>query len=100
MPTQIYDVTASPVNLLGAVGIDGQSLVLEVGKRYQGRYVAVEVQAILNLVEVSDGTPVVARSPALPLLRYEDVAIVPKEGLSIYLWSEGGDGQLIINDVA
>ena len=99
MPTQIYEVTASPVNLVGAIGIDGHPLILEVGKRYQARYAAVGVQAILKVVEVSDGTPVVAGSPALPVRIFEDIAIIPAAGLNIFVWSEGGGGQLIINDV-
>ena len=99
MPTRIYVVTDSPVNLLSAVDIDGQPLDLRIGKRYTGRYTAIGVQSILKAVEVADGTAVFAESPALPVRTFEDMAIIPATGQSIFVWSELGGGHLVINDL-
>jgi hypothetical protein len=100
MPTQVYEVTAAPVNLIGATGVDGAALSLEVGKTYSGRFVAIGVQSILKMVEAPDGTTVAASDPALPVRIFEDVTIVPKTGMAIFAWSEDQESQLIINAVA
>ncbi len=100
MPTQIYTLTAAPVSLIGAADINGDPLDLQVGKTYQGRYVAVGPQSILKVLEVPDATVVSASDPALPVRVYEDVTIVPKTGMAIFAWSENEASQLIINDVA
>ena len=99
MPTKIYGVTNAPVNLLAASDIDGQPLDLQVGKTYQGRYTAVGVQSVLKALEVVDGTPVNVGDPALPVRNFDDLAIVPITGQSIFVWSERGGGQLAINEV-
>ena len=98
MPTQIYRLTAVPVNLIGATGVDGTALSLEAGKTYQARFVPIGVQAICKIVEVPDGTVVDSSDSALPVRGYEDVTIVPASGVSIFVWGVDG-GELVINDV-
>ena len=100
MPTQIYRLTEAPTNLIGASDINGVALDLQVGKTYQGRFVAVGVQSILKMVEAPDGTTVAASDPALPVRIFEDVILIPKAGMAIFAWSENEESQLIINDVA
>ena len=99
MPTQIFEVGDSPVNLLTASGIDGQPLDLQIGKRYTGRYTAIGPQSVLKALEVADGTPVTSSSPALPVRVFEDLLIFPVAGQAIFVWSERGGGQLVINDI-
>ena len=100
MPTQIYSVSVAPVNLIRATDINGDVLALAVGSTYQARFVAIGVQSILKMVEAPDGTTVAASDPALPVRIFEDVTIVPKTGLAIFVWSEDQESQLVINDVA
>ena len=99
MPTQIYQVTSAPVNLIGAADINGDPLALEVGKTYQARFVAIGVQSILKALEVAHGTPAFTASPALPVRVFEDLVISPKAGLSIFVWSEDA-GTMVINDIS
>ena len=99
MPTRTYGVTDALVNLIGANGIGGTPLVLEAGKTYAARYVALGVQSICKILEVPAGKTVEAGDPALPVRPYEDITIVPKTGIEIFIWSEG-NGQLVINDTA
>ena len=99
MPTQIFEVTDSPVNLLTANDIDGQPLDLQIGKQYVGRYTTIGPQSILKALEVADGTAVTADSPALPVRVFEDLTIIPSTGQAIFVWSERGGGLLVINDV-
>ena len=98
MPTQIYSLTATPVNLLAANDLDGQPLNLRLGQTYQARFVAIGVQALCKVLEVPDATVVEASDNALPLRVFEDLTIIPASGQSIFVWSDDG-GQLIINDV-
>ena len=98
MPTQIYRLTAAPVNLIGATGVDGVAISLEVAKTYQARFVAVGPQAICKVLEAPDAAVVDASDSALPIRVFEDLTIVPVAGQSIFVWSEDG-GQLVINDV-
>ena len=77
MPTQIYQLTTAPVNLIGANDIDGNPLSLAVGSRYQGRFVALDPQGVLKVLEIADGTAVPASATALPVRTYEDLIIVP-----------------------
>ena len=100
MPTRIYGVTDSPVNLMTAVDVDGLPLDLQIGRHYVGRYTAVGPQSILKVLEVADGTPVAVDSPALPVRVFEDCQIFPVAGQAIFAWSERGGGQFVINDVA
>ena len=98
MPTQIYEVTDTPVNLLSAVGVDGQPLDLEIGKRYIGRYTAIGPQSILKALEVTVGAAVTPDRSALPVRVFEDLTTIPVTGQSIFVWSlDRGGGQLIIN---
>ena len=99
MPTRIYQITDSPVNLLTANDVDGNPLDLQIGKHYSGRYTAIGPQSILKVLEVADGTPVGVNSPALPVRVFEDCQILPVAGQSIFAWSERGGGQLVINDM-
>jgi hypothetical protein len=99
MATQIFSLGESPVNLLTSSAIDGNTLSLEVGKTYAARYVALGVQSICKILEVPAGKTVEASDPALPVRPYEDITIVPKTGIEIFIWSEG-NGQLGINDTA
>ena len=98
MPTRIYVVTDTPVDLLAANDVDGQPLDLQIGKRYTGRFTALGPQSILKVLEVVQGTAVVAATPALPIQIFEDVVIIPATGQNIFVWSEDG-GQLVINDL-
>ena len=99
MPTQIYAVTPTPVDLLAANDIDGQPLDLQIGKRYSGRYSAVGPQSILKFLAVASGTTVTADSPATPVQVFEDIIIVPLQGEELYVWGDN-DGQIAINDIA
>ena len=98
MPTQIYRLTASPVDLLAANDIDGNALSLAIGKTYQCRFVGLQVQAICKVLETATGTQVAASDDALPIRIYEDLTIAPVSGQSVFVWSEDG-GKLVINDV-
>ena len=98
MPTQFYDVTAAPVNLIGANDTDGNPLDLEIGKRYTGRFVALGPQAIMKVLSVPDATVVAAGDAALPMRNFEDLAIIPATGEAIFVWSEAA-GQLVINEI-
>ena len=64
MSTRIYGVTDALVNLIGANGICGTPLVLEAGKTYAARYVALGVQSICKILEVPAGKTVGRRSGA------------------------------------
>lgn len=99
MATQVYAIIDSPENLLTANDINGTPLVLVAGQTYIARYVALGVQSIVKVLEVSAGTAVDASDPALPVRSFEDITIVPKTGQDIFIWSEG-NGQLVINDTA
>ena len=98
MPTQIYRLSTSPVDLLAASDIDGNALSLAVGKTYQCRFVGLQVQAICKVLEVATGTQVAASDDALPIRIYEDLIIAPISGQSVFVWSEDG-GTLVINDL-
>ena len=99
MPTQIFQVTDSPVNLLAAVDVEGQPLDLRIGKRYTGRYTTIGPQSVLKALEVADGTAVTADKPALLVRVFEDLTIIPSTGQSIVVWSERAGGLLVINEV-
>ena len=99
MPTRIYEVTTAPVNLLVALDVDGLPLGLQIGKHYTGRYTAIGPQSILKALEVAVGAAVTANSPALPVRVFEDLTIIPVTGQEIFVWSELGGGQLVINDI-
>ena len=99
MATQIYNLTAVPTNLIGANDIDGNPLDLAVGSRYQARFYAAGRQSILKVVEGPTGETVTAAARALPVRVFEDLTIIPAAGQGIFVWSEDGVGELIINDV-
>ena len=99
MPTQVFDVTAMPVDLLSANAIDGTPLSLAMGKTYMGRYEAIGATAVLRAIESAAGSPPNADAIGLPVLPFEDLVIVPASGLAIYVWEQTGAGVLIINDV-
>ena len=99
MPTQIYRLSTSPVDLLAATGIDGTPLSLAVGQTYQARFVGLQVQAVCKVLEAATGTQVTASDDALPVRNFEDLTIAPIGGQSVFVWSED-PGKLIINDVA
>ena len=99
MPTRIFEVTNAPVNLLVALDVDGLPLGLQIGKQYTGRYTAIGPQSILKALEVAVGAAVTANSPALPVRVFEDLFIFPVTGQAIFVWSERGGGQLVINDI-
>ena len=99
MPTQVFDVTAMPVDLLTANAIDGTPLVLTAGKTYVGRYEAIGASAVMRAVEAAAGSPPNADAIGLPVLPYEDLTIIPVSGLGVFIWEETGAGVLIINDV-
>ena len=100
MPTKIYQLTAEPVNLIGAADIDGDPLDLTVGRSYVGRFQASQVQALLKIREAPDGTALTSSSQALLVRRFEDVVIVPASGEGIFVWSEAAGSTLVINDVS
>ena len=99
MPTQVFDVTATPVNLLTANAIDGTPLVLTAGKTYSARYEAISAVTVLRAIESAAGSPPNSDDIGLPVLSYEDLVIVPVSGLAVYVWEPTGAGVLIINDV-
>ena len=98
MPTQIYRLSTSPVDLLTANDIDGNALSLAVGKTYQCRFVGLQVQAICKVLEAATGAQVTASDDALPIRIYEDLTIAPISGQSVFVWSED-PGKLVINDI-
>ena len=99
MPTQVFDVTATPVDLLTADAIDGTPLVLELGKSYSARYEAIGATAVLRAIEAPAGSPPDANAIGLPVLPFEDLIIVPVSAMGVYVWEPTGAGVLIINDV-
>ena len=100
MPTKIYAVTPSPVDLTSALTTDaeGDPLALTIGQTYQCRFQATNPQATLKILEAPMGSTVTAASPALRVRSFEDVVIKPVSGESIFVWSEDGGSLLIIND--
>ena len=99
MPTQVYNVTATPVDLLTANTIDGTPLLLVLGKTYSARYEAIGAVTILRAIESTAGSPPDTDDIGLPVRPYEDLVITPAAGLAVYVWEPTGAGALIINDV-
>ena len=99
MPTQVFDVGSTPLDILTANDLDGNPLVLEIGKTYIGRYEAVDPAAVLRVLEAPDGTNPDSSAIGLPVLPYEDLTIIPATGLAIYIWERSGAGVLIVNPV-
>ena len=97
MPTQIYQVTDSPVNLIGADDIEGNTLTLTAGQTYSGRYVTSgNAYSFLKVVE-SDTAPDAA-DHGLPVFNREDLIIEPIAGEGIYVWNADGNGRIVINE--
>ena len=96
MPTQIYDLTQAPVNLVGATDTNGDPLDLEEGSVYSARYVALGPQAQMKFLAVAAGTMVLGDDMALPILNREDIILKPKAGEDLICWSED-EGVLVIN---
>ena len=100
MPTQVYDVTATPVDVLTANALDGTPLLLLAGKSYSARYEAtLGAATVMRAIESTAGSPPNADDIGLPVLPFEDLIINPIAGLAVYCWEETGAGVLIINDV-
>ena len=100
MPTQVYNVTATPVDLLTANTIDGTPLSLAMGKTYSARYEAtLGAVTVMRAIESAAGSPPDADDIGLPILPYENLIIDPAAGLAVYVWEPTGAGVLIINDV-
>ena len=99
MPTQVFDVTATPVDLLTANAIDGSPLLLLAGKSYSARYEAIGSDAVMRAIESTAGSPPDAADIGLPVKPYEDLIINPIAGLAVYCWEATGAGVLIINDL-
>ena len=51
MPTQVFDVTATPVDLLTANALDGTPLSLLAGKSYSARYEAIGSNVVMRAIE-------------------------------------------------
>ena len=102
MPTQIYEVTIAPVDLLSALttDADGNPLALAIGQTYQGRFQPNGPQSTLKVREAATGSALTAASPALRVRAYEDVTLKPIAGQGIFVWSESGGSLLIINDTS
>ena len=99
MPTQVFDVTATPVDLLTANALDGSPLSLLAGKSYSARYEAIGSNVVMRAIESAAGSPPDAADIGLPVLAYEDLIINPAAGLAVYCWEPSGAGVLIINDL-
>ena len=98
--TMVYSVPTSPANLLvGAVDINGDAIVLSVGKTYSAQFQGVGPQRLLRVLEVADGTAVAASDPALLVRVMEDVVLVPVSGFGIFLWTERPGALLVVNQV-
>ena len=99
MPTQIFDISDVPVDLLSANALDGTPLVLEIGKSYSCRFEAIGSTAVLRALEAATGSPPDTNAIGLPVLPYEDLIVTPAAGLAVYVWEKTGAGVLIINGV-
>ena len=99
MPTQVFDVTAMPVDLLTANALDGTPLSLAMGKTYSARYEAIGSDAIMRAIESTAGSPPNVDAVGLPIRPFEDLIINPIAGLAVFCWEPSGAGVLIINDV-
>ena len=80
MPTQVYNVTATPVDLLTATAIDGTPLSLVMHKTYLARYEAIGAVTIMRAIE--SASPPNADDIGLPILPYEHLRIDPASGLA------------------
>ena len=90
MPTQFYEPTPTPADLVAA-------LTLVDGTTYTCRFQVAEVQAVVKVVE--SATAVTADSAALLIRRFEDFSVKPAAGLAVYVWSDAADGVLVVNEV-
>lgn len=99
MPTQIYQVTDSPVNLIGATDINGDAITLIVGETYQGRYISSgRAYTFLKVVEAAAAPD--ADDPGTPVFSREEIGIYPVAGEGIFVWNSDGIGRIYINEEA
>lgn len=99
MATQIYQVTDTPVNLIGASDIDGNALTLTVGETYAGRYISTGLAYdFLKLVTAAAAPD--AADPGLPVYHKDDITIEPIAGEGIYVWNTRGVGRIFIEDAS
>ena len=99
MPTQVFDVGTTPVDLLTANALDGTPLLLLAGRTYCARYEAIGGDAVMRAIESAAGSPPNVDAVGLPIRPFEDLIINPIAGLAVYCWEATGAGVLIINDV-
>ena len=92
MATQFYTVTDTPADLVTAVTPN-----LVTGTTYSARYVG-NGDTPLRVVEAATA-PDATASQYLPVDHLEDFTVIPEAGENVYVWSDGGVGRVVINEV-
>ena len=90
MPTQFYELTAAPVDIIVALGLAN-------GMTYAARFQCQETQGVVKIVE--SATAVTADSAALLIQRYEDFFVKPAAGLLVFAWSDAADAVLVVKQM-